>query len=209
MKSLWVIARIWIPACVGMTLCQSAWAAAEREQYNVGEEVPSFTLKSVNADTANGQLVSLDTYLKARGKDPKKAVLISFFATYCEPCKHEMPYLAALYDEYKDRGFMVLSVSIDKEQDKVDFITALAKKSGVTYPVLWDHYNIVARRYIINKLPCVYLLTTEGKVALVKIGYDDDMSKQLLEQVRNVIGEPQSAPIPERLAKFIGVQKTL
>ena len=114
-----------------VTNTAAAAAPAEKDHFDVGEAVPVFTLKTVNNDDSGVSYVGVDAYYGAGAKEPKKALLLSFFATYCEPCKKEMPFLAALFDSYKDKGLAVLSVSIDKEADKIDFIKNLAKTSGV------------------------------------------------------------------------------
>lgn len=176
-------------------------ARAEKDRYDVGEAVPSFTLKALNADDLGESFISLENYFGANAKTPKKAILLSFFATYCEPCKREMPLLAALYDAYKAKGLQIMLVSIDKEQDKMDFARDLAKKSGVKFPVLSDRYNIVAKRYFISKLPNVYLLNGEGKVAMVNVGYNEDISRALVDEIRKSLGEPTSEPLPEAVAK--------
>lgn len=178
-------------------------AHAEKERFEVGEAVQVFALKAVNPDVAGAPIVSIDSFYGPDAKAPKKAILLSFFATYCEPCKREMPYLAALQDLYKDKGLQVLSVSIDREQEQIDFVKNLATDSGAKFPVLSDRFNIVAKRYFVSKLPNVYLINSEGKVALVKVGYNDDISRVLLDEVRKLIGEPVTAPVPESLAKHM------
>jgi thiol-disulfide isomerase/thioredoxin len=175
-------------------------ALAERDRYDVGEAVKNFTLKVVNPEDVGHPYIGIDRFYGPEAKEPKKAILVSFFATYCEPCKREMPYLAALYDTYADKGLMILSVSIDKEAEKIDEVAALAKEARVKFPILSDRFNIVAKRYFIEKLPCVYLVDGAGKVAMVKIGYSDDISRDLLDNIRTAIGEPTSDPVPDALA---------
>jgi alkyl hydroperoxide reductase subunit AhpC len=178
-------------------------ALAAKEQLEVGEEVNRFTLKAVNTDVTKVRFIGIDQYYGADAKEPKKAILLTFFATYCEPCKREMPFLAALYDTYKDRGLMILSVSIDKEPDQIEFIKTLAAKAGVTFPVLTDNFNIVAKRYYVAKLPCVYLVDAAGKVTWTNVGYSDDASKTMLENIRKAVGESPTEPEPEALAKLM------
>ncbi|MCK5689505.1 redoxin domain-containing protein [Myxococcota bacterium] len=178
--------------------------AADKDSFAIGDEVPRFSLKAVNPDDAGKKLVGVDDYFEGSKDGAKKAILISFFATYCEPCKREMPFLAALYDEYREQGLMVLSVSIDKEADKVAFIKELATKSGVKFPVLSDRFNIVAKRYMISKLPCVYLLGPDGKVTMVKVGYDDNATKEILDNTRTLLGIPTTDPVPEILVAHMG-----
>ncbi len=188
---------------LAVVLGGASFARAEQDHFEVGADVPVFTLKAVNTDDSGASYVGVDAYFGAAAAEPKKALLLSFFATYCEPCKREMPFLAALYSTYKDKGLMVLSVSIDKEADKVDFVRNLAKQSAVTFPVLSDRFNIVAKRYMISRLPCLYLIGPDGKVVLVSVGYNEDISTQILEGVRKLVGEPTSEPVPAQIAKYM------
>src|SRR5262245_3416039 len=187
---------------LALVLMPALASAADKDRYDVGEEVPGFTLKVLNGDESGEPYVSVDKYYGAEAKEQKKAIILTFFATYCEPCKREMPFLAAMYDAYKDKGLQILSVSIDKENDKVDFAKDLAKQNNVHFPVLTDRFNIVAKRYFISKLPCVYVINGEGKVSQVNIGYSGDVTKGLLEMIKGLIGESGN-PTPDSVAKFL------
>ncbi|MEZ4271308.1 MAG: TlpA disulfide reductase family protein [Myxococcota bacterium] len=178
-------------------------AAQDKDRFDIGEAVEMFTLKTANPEESGETFVSLDRYYGEEAKEPKKAILLSFFATYCEPCKREMPYLKALHDTYKEKGLQVLMVSIDKESDKIEQARALANSHHITFPVLKDRFNIVAKRYRIKELPCVYLIDAQGKVALVNVGYSDDISRKLLTGVRQLVGEPTSDPVPQTLTRFV------
>lgn len=177
--------------------------ALAKDRFEIGEAVKSFTLKALNPDDSGESYVAIDNYYGPEAKSPKKAILLSFFATYCEPCKREMPYLAALHDTFKDQGLQVLLVTIDKDTQKIEEAKALARSAGVKFPVLTDRFNIVARRYFIEKLPCVYIIDDAGKVAMVNVGYSDDVSKVFLDEIRKLIGQPVSDPIPESLQKYV------
>jgi len=174
----------------------------QKEKFDVGELAPTFALRAVNNDVIGENLVAVDRYFGTDAKQPKKAVLISFFATLCEPCKKEMPFLAALYDTYKDKGVMVLSVSIDREPDQIDVIKSLAAGANAKYPVLSDRFNIVAKRYMVSKLPLVYVMSPDGKVAFSRVGYTEDTPKALHDEIRRLIGET-NAPIPDTIARYI------
>ena len=83
--------RAWLAvSCLLLPLVANA---ADKEKYEVGEEVPTFTLKPLNAEAAGLKVVSLENYVGPEKTEKKKAVILSFFATYCEPCKRELPYL--------------------------------------------------------------------------------------------------------------------
>jgi thiol-disulfide isomerase/thioredoxin len=182
----------------------SAFGAGEKDRYDVGEEIPTFTLRALNGDVLGESYICIDRYFGPNAKEPKKALLLSFFASYCEPCKKEMPLLAALYDSYKDKGLAVVLVSIDTEPDKIDVAKDLAKDAGVKFPVLSDRFNIVAKRYFVQKLPNSYLASSDGKVLMANVGYNEDISKRLVEEIRKAIGEPTSDPIPPHIAKYFG-----
>jgi thiol-disulfide isomerase/thioredoxin len=179
----------------------NAWA--EKDRFDIGEPVKSFTLKVVNDDVYGEPFVGVERYVGPEAKDQKKALLLSFFATYCEPCKKELPFLTALYDLYREKGLMVMSISIDKEPEKIDEAKVLANAASAKFPVLSDRFNIVAKRFYIEKLPCVYLIDGQGKVAMVNIGYNDDISKTLLDSIRKLIGEPTTDPVPDALSRHM------
>jgi alkyl hydroperoxide reductase subunit AhpC len=181
-------------------------ASGAKNSLAIGEVAPTFTVKALNREVVNESSFGLDQYL-AKGKTPKKLIILTFFATYCEPCKREMPFLAALYDEYGERGLQVMLVSIDKEPAKADVAAQLAKKNGVRFPVLADRFNILARRYLIEKLPCVYVISPDGKIYDNKVGYDDDATGWLHGVVRKGLAEPADAPIPESLKKWLEAKK--
>ncbi len=188
---------------VGLLFAPPALAGG-KDRHAIGERVPAFTLKTLNRDSSGVSHVTLDNHFGAGAKDPKKAVIISFFATYCKPCKKEMPFLAALYDAYGKDGLQVLLVSIDKDKPKLQEAVALADKAGVKFPVLGDRFNIVARRYYVEKLPCLYILDANGKVSFVNIGYDDNAGKVLLEQVQKALGVAPDAAVPEVVQAHLG-----
>ncbi len=182
--------------------------AGSKEKFDVGEAAPTFALRAVNPEVIGENLVAVDRYFGADAKQPKKAVLLSFFATWCEPCKKELPFLAALYDTYKDKGLMVLSVSIDREAEQIDTIKTLASNVNAKYPVLSDRFNIVAKRYMVAKLPLVYVMSPDGKVAFSRVGFTEDTPRALAEEVRKLIGE-SGAPMPDTLTRFLGSQQVV
>jgi peroxiredoxin len=118
----------------------------------VGDEAPDFTLNS-----PEGQDIALSSL---RGK----YVLIDFWASWCGPCRMENPNVVKLYNKYKDKGFAIYGVSLDK--DKAAWLGAI-KKDGLT----WTHgsdlkfwNSAVAQTYGVNAIPATYLLDKDGKV---------------------------------------------
>jgi peroxiredoxin len=90
-----------------------------------------------------------------------KIVLVNFWATWCPPCRSEMPDLQKLYTKYKDQGLVVLSIS-DEEADKV---SAYVKENGYTYPILLDAGRKVNEMFGIQGIPKSFVYDREGKLA--------------------------------------------
>jgi peroxiredoxin len=158
------------PATTTETKQAPAQQASQEQQ---APEAPLFTLKDLE-----GKDVSLKDY---RGK----VVFVNFWATWCPPCRGEIPHFVKLIDKYEDKGFAILGISVDKPSD-VKKIPDFAKKFKINYPILWDEGNKVAQTYGgITGIPTTFVLDREGR-ALTKIpgalSYEqfEDIIKQVL-----------------------------
>src|SRR5207302_9005970 len=113
----------------------------------VGSPAPEIALKDLR-----GQEVRLSDL-------HGKIVLLNFWATWCKPCKEEMPAMQASYDKLRDQGFVVLAVNELEDTKKVaDHI----RTHGHTFEVVMDHNNQVANRYGVVGLPVSFLIDREG-----------------------------------------------
>ena len=111
-------------------------------------------------------------------KDLKGSVVaVNFWATWCPPCRKEMPDLDALYQRFKDQGFVVLAIS-DEDADKVKPYIDHAK---VSYPILLDPGGAVARRFEISGIPKTFVYDRDGK--LVAQSIDMRTQRQFLEML--------------------------
>jgi thiol-disulfide isomerase/thioredoxin len=161
-------------------------AFAQEEVLAVGTQVPRFTLPVVNAEFSDGKKWGPAKWV---GEQPqKKLIILSFFATYCEPCKKEMPELVRLYDAYKDQGLGVMLVSIDKGLEQRDEVVALAQKNGVKFPVLHDRFQVVARRFKAERLPYMLMVGADGAIRTVHVGYTEELKASLENEVRGHLG---------------------
>ncbi len=94
-----------------------------------------------------------------------KVILVNFWATWCPPCRKEMPDLQALYDKYKDQGFVVLSIS-DEDAAKV---SPFISERKITYPVLLDPGRKVNDAFIVEGIPKSFVYDRQGKMVAQSI----------------------------------------
>lgn len=189
----------------------SAEAAPAADGLPPGTPAPQFKLPVVNEFSAVLKVGEAAKPVKKWGPadwsgpaptETKKLVIMSFFATYCDPCKKEMPELARLYDTYKDQGLGVMLVSIDKGDEQKQEILDLAAKSAVKFPVMHDRFQVVARRYSAERLPYMLMLDASGTIRTVHVGYTEALKANLENEVRAGLGlEALPPPAKEAEAK--------
>jgi len=112
---------------------------------------PDFTLNDIN-----GNPVTLSDY---KGK----LVFVNFWATWCPPCRAEIPAFVELIDKYGDQGFAILGISVDKPAD-VEKIPSFMKKMKMNYPVLIASGDVVQNYGGISSIPTTFVINKEGKV---------------------------------------------
>lgn len=118
-----------------------------------GDQAPDFELK-----TLDGQTASLSDY-------QGKKVLVNFWATWCKPCRTEMPDLDAIRSEYDQ--VEVLAVNLTTTEKSVDHVAAFADELKLSFPILLDQKGIQAR-YQVLSYPTTYILDEKGRIVSVK-----------------------------------------
>jgi peroxiredoxin len=107
----------------------------------------------INLATPDGKKLSLKDF---RGK----VVLLNFWATWCVPCREEMPAMEKLYQEFKEKNFVILAVAVkDRKQDAVDFV----KELKITYPIVLDPDAKIGQEYGAWGLPATYIIGPKGE----------------------------------------------
>lgn len=94
-------------------------------------------------------------------------VLINFWATWCPPCRDEMPVIEAAAQKYGDRGFRVLAVNV---QEKSPQVVAFGQEMGLSFPLLLDASGDVSRAYRVQNLPRSFFLARDGRVMRIHPG---------------------------------------
>ena len=159
----------------------AASAKAERERH----QAPDFALKD-----ADGRWVRLSDY---RGK----VVLLDFWATWCPPCKIEIPWFIDLERKDKDRGLAVLGVSMDDEG--WDVVRPFLSQVGVNYPVVIGDDRTAESYGGIDALPTTFLIDRTGRIAAVHVGLAsrkdfEDGVERLLQAPAPGSGDRASVP---------------
>jgi peroxiredoxin len=98
-----------------------------------------------------------------------KVIMLNFWATWCEPCRKEMPSMQTLWEAYKDKGFVIVAVAGDRGIPFFSSMTkgtieSFVKELGLTYPILWDSKGKVRPLYEVWSLPWTYLIGKDGKI---------------------------------------------
>ena len=115
-----------------------------------------------------------------------QVVLVNFWATWCGPCRQEMPHLNRLYEKYKASGFVLLGVNVD---DDVRNAAEVAGKLRVTFPVLLDTEKKVSRLYDRNSMPSTVVIDREGRVRYIHRGYREGYEATYDQQIRQLLKE--------------------
>ncbi|SFF62504.1 Peroxiredoxin [Halobacillus alkaliphilus] len=122
-----------------------------------GEQAPNFQLQKFGS---GGETMALDD-LKGKG------VMVNFWATYCGPCKDEMPYMEELYPEFREKGVEILAVNLDSTELVVqNFID----QYNLSFPVLQDKNGQVMDLYNVSNLPATLFINSEGEIVEKVIG---------------------------------------
>ena len=160
----------------GILLVGLLWIglSADHNRSSTGGWIPApqkgFLAPEFNLSTLDGQSVKLSDL---RGK----IILVNFWATWCPPCRAEMPAIENVYNSYKDQGFVVLAVN-STIQDTFADVAPFAQQYGLSFPILLDRTGDISHLYMLRSLPTSFFIDKDGTIRDVVIG--GPMSEALL-----------------------------
>ncbi len=134
----------------------------------------NFTLKSLT-----GENIRLSEH---RGE----VVLINFWASWCGPCRQEMPELEALHQRYRDLGFLVLGINVEQDRSSAERVL---RDLGVSFPVLFDDDNKVSELYDVDAMPVTVLVDRNGELRFAHKGYKPGYEAMYEQQIRELVKE--------------------
>ncbi len=120
------------------------------EGINKGNRAPDFKLQ-----TLDGQTVALSDF---RGKK----VIVNMWATWCPPCRAEMPDMQKFYEKYKDEGVEILAVNLTQAEKNKEDVARFLKDYGITFTVVLDEMGEVSEKYQAQAIPTSYLIDSKG-----------------------------------------------
>lgn len=134
----------------------------------------NFTLKS-----AGGENIRLSEY---RGQ----VVLLNFWASWCGPCRQEMPELDALHQKYEGLGFTVFGVNVEQDRKMADKVL---RDIPVSFPILFDDQNEVSELYDVDAMPVTVLVDRSGDIRFMHRGYKPGYEIEYEAQIRELVKE--------------------
>jgi peroxiredoxin len=161
--------RHWIRAAlVGGTLAVSSMVGAS------ASIAPAFSLPSRSGDSVSLQALK------------GQVVMINFWASWCGPCRQEMPLLDQMYKRYSSLGFTLLGVNVEADvKDAEKWLAA----TPVSFPVLFDKENKVSKLYDVNAMPSTVFIDRKGNVRYLHRGYKPGDEGEYLNQIRALLKE--------------------
>ncbi|GAG07168.1 unnamed protein product, partial [marine sediment metagenome] len=140
-----------------------------------GKPAPAFTLQDLN-----GKNVSLSDF---RGK----VVVLDFWATWCPPCVKEIPHFIELYEQYKDKGFEIVGISLDRAG--ISVVKSFVQKYQIKYPIMMTDGRVDKAFGGIPSIPTTFLIDSAGNISKKYVGYN---SKAVFEaDIKKLLSETE------------------
>ena len=141
-----------------------------------GDPAPDFSLSSIYADQPAIALADMQG----------KTVYVDFWASWCGPCRQEMPLMDDLYAQYKDLGFTILAVNVDENRDEA---LRFLDKVPVNYPILYDPESSVSELYEVQAMPTTVMIDRNGNARYLHYGYQPGYEDEYEQQIRELVRE--------------------
>lgn len=163
--------RIWR---TGLFIVLTLFITINAQAVSVGDTAPDFTLKNMQGKNMN--------LTEQRGN----IMLINFWASWCGPCRKEMPVLQALEDKYKDLGVQVWGINVEQEsQAGKDFLANLS----LNFSIFFDETNTLSKTYQVEAMPTTVIVDRDGVVRFVYLGYKDGYGKKYEKAIKQLMRE--------------------
>lgn len=158
-----------------VALAASLALGVQAESIKIDGVAPDFTLKS-NQDGKNLRLEDM------RGQ----VVMLNFWASWCGPCRQEMPLMDDIFKKYEKFGFTIFAVNVDEDSADAD---RFLRDVPVTFPILYDNESRISELYGVDAMPTTVMIDRNGNKRFLHRGYKDGYEKEYVKQVKKLIRE--------------------
>jgi len=159
---------------ITLLLISAMLASTAVQAKEMSEKAQDFTLES-----RSGKNVRLNELAG-------QVVLVNFWASWCGPCRKELPKLEEIHQKYSDLGVTILGINIDENKE---LSQRLLKDVDVTFPILYDHENTVSEPYNVSAMPYTYVIDKAGNFRFVHKGYLDGYELIYEKQIKQLLRE--------------------
>ena len=135
---------------------------------------PQFTLES-----RGGPKISLAQY---KGQ----VVMLNFWASWCGPCRQEMPLLENIYKKYNKMGFTLIGVNVEPDSKAAE---GFLQQTPVSFPVIYDKDSTVSKAYDVAGMPSTVIIDRKGNIRVLHRGYKPGDENEYLDSIRNLVRE--------------------
>jgi thiol-disulfide isomerase/thioredoxin len=139
-----------------------------------------FVAPQFSAQDLRGRSVAVDDF-------QGKVVLLNFWATWCPPCRREIPSLESLYQLRKDKGFEILAVNVDRTA--LSKVTSFVEQNRMTFPVLLNPQGDIGEKYWVRAIPTSFLLDKKGVIRWKVVGGREWSGSEVLEKIDQLLSE--------------------
>jgi len=152
--------------------------AQNGERIGIGDICPSFFLKDID-----GNNFFLSECVGEKAVKNHRGVIFSFCASYCEPCKKEIPELEKLLEKYEDRGLGIYLIALEKK----DQAQKLINETKTDLTVLVDRYLVVQKLLGFNGIPFTVLIDNKGEVRLINTAFSEKNADEIMERFEHAV----------------------
>lgn len=133
----------------------------EKQKIEQQERTSELTAPDFSLSLINGGTLKLSEYFG-------KVIILDFWATWCPPCRAEIPDFISLYNEYKDRGLVIIGISVD---DSIEPVKKFIQQNNVNYPVVMGNSKVIQDYGGITGIPTTFIIDKKGNIVEKFVGY--------------------------------------
>ncbi|MHB0999334.1 MAG: peroxiredoxin family protein [Armatimonadota bacterium] len=159
----------------------SAALTAVYAALSAGTKAPEFKLKSINGKTVTLSQLRNDPI----NKGAKRVVLLDFWATWCPPCRNEVPHLQKLHEKYGKKGLVVVGIALD--DGGASDVKPFAKENGLKYTMLVDPAGTTAKKYGVRPIPTTFIIGKDGVIKNMHLGFSPGMEDELEKEIKALL----------------------